>query len=98
MGKKIAWVHPVYVDGPLRGGSARVKEAELKNGMAYKNPAHGKRAVTWRYHFHPVKFGPYILTIGSTWPTSQIDKIDMNAAYDLILSDMAKAAISGTRD
>ena len=64
--------------------------------LSYRNmPEGSRRYVQISYYFYPVKIGPYILTIGSVW--SDIQYIDMTEVYPLILSDAAKAAITGTR-
>lgn len=93
---RVEWVNPVYVDGPLRGGNARVRKDKLSDGLNYLfTPEGSKRKARCHYYLYPIGVGTYLLTIGSV----HIDpsNIDMNSLYDLILNQMAKDAITGTR-
>jgi len=91
--RKIEWVYPVYVDGPLKGGSCRVRKDRLSDGVTYRPP---RSKNLCHYYLHPVGIGKMLLTIGSVHADG--DKISLDDVYMMLLNDMAKAAITGTRE
>lgn len=90
-----ALIHPVYVDGPLKGqdfavpGSSRSVQAVDPDGW----PDDPARIVT--YHLRQFGFasggGTVLLWIGSSAPGDP----DAGVLADLLLSDAAKAARCG---
>ncbi len=79
-------VHPLYVDGPLKGGDFKVPATSLGHGLAVMDIENEARI---RYEFHRFALLGRIVWVGAVGPYETIAEADL---FDLLVSDRAKQA------
>jgi hypothetical protein len=79
-------VHPLYADGPLKGGDHKVAAALLGPGLVFADLPGGTQV---RYQFHRFMLLGRIIWVGAVGPYETIAEADL---FDMLVSDRAKQA------